>query len=130
MLPGQNKKDKFNKLPLKLLSSQLNTSMKETGEDNSPRSQLSSKRASLSFSTPDPKKSDDSPLSGTDELSTAGALPNNNKYAKSAFSKQNENGAITPSPRNINEFGLATLSETRELLSHVAQAKLDLKDLE
>lgn len=135
IMKGQNKKDKFNKLPLKLnlLSSQLNNSMKETSENNSPRrsnSQTSSKRASLSFSTPDAKKSDESPLSGTDELSTAGALPNNNKYAKSTFAKQNENGTISPSPRNSNEFGLTTLNETRELLSHVAQAKLDLKDLD
>ena len=124
----KNKKDKLNKLPIKLnlLSAQLNNSMmKETSENNSPRrsnSMVSSKRASLSFSTPDPKKSDESPLSGTDELSTA-AIPNK----KSAFSKQTESGQT---PKNINEFGLATLNEARELLSHVAQAKLDLKDLE
>jgi len=140
---GSQKKEKFGK-PLKiniLTTQQMNNSMRETSENNSMissrrGSQVSSKRASLSFVTPDPKKNDDnSPFSNADDLSTA-AVPNN-KYAKSTFStlKQPESGHRSPypspSPRNtVNEFGTEALKETQELLSHVAQAKLDLKDLD
>jgi len=143
---GSQKREKFGK-PLKiniLTTPQMNNSMRETSENNSVISSTSrrgsqissSKRASLSFVTPDPKKHDDnSPLSNADDLSTA-AIPNN-KYAKSTFStlKQPESGNKTPypspSPRStLNGFGGEALKETQELLSHVAQAKLDLKDLE